>query len=215
MSVLALVFAAGDGGQLGTQLPAAFVRVGGVPLVVRAVRCMLGSGAVDRVIVAARPCELVKARSLFAADSARVGALGWPGMSGSLLFPDDVHTVVVHGATRPLTPPTLVASVVSASVACDGVVVPVLPVSDTIKRLDPVGTVLGTEDRAGLRTPQTPIALPADLLRNTRLEIPGELELPALLDQLGEPVHFVPGDPDAFELRTAWDLQLAELLVST
>ena len=214
MSVLALVFAAGDGGQLSTQLSIAFVRVGGVPLMVRAVRCMLGSGAVDQVILAVRPGDLEKTRSLFEAHSAPVGALGWQGTSDSWVLSEDVHTVVVHDVTRPLTPPTLVASVVSASLACGGVAVPVLPVSDTIKRLDPVGTVLGTEDRAGLRTPQTPIALPADLLRNTRLEIPGELEVTALLDQLGQPAHPVPGDPDAFELRTAWDLRLAEMLVS-
>jgi cysteinyl-tRNA synthetase len=36
-----------------------------------------------------------------------------------------------------------------------------------------------------------------------------------LVERLGEPVHTVPGDPLAFEITTAWDLRVAELLVST
>jgi 2-C-methyl-D-erythritol 4-phosphate cytidylyltransferase len=35
-----------------------------------------------------------------------------------------------------------------------------------------------------------------------------------LVERLGVPVHTVPGDPLAFKITTAWDLRIAELLVS-
>src|SRR5882724_4882382 len=54
VSELALVPAAGDGVRLGAGMPKALVRVGGVPLVVRAVRGLLDSGSVDHVLVAVR-----------------------------------------------------------------------------------------------------------------------------------------------------------------
>ncbi|RTL61793.1 MAG: 2-C-methyl-D-erythritol 4-phosphate cytidylyltransferase [Pseudonocardiaceae bacterium] len=58
MSVVAVVPAAGSGQRLGAGEPKAFVPVGGVPMLVRAVDGLLASGVVDHVVVAA-PAELV------------------------------------------------------------------------------------------------------------------------------------------------------------
>jgi 2-C-methyl-D-erythritol 4-phosphate cytidylyltransferase len=94
-------------------------------------------------------------------------------------------------------------------------VVPVLAVSDTIKRVDRDGRVLGTEERAGLRQIQAPLAFPAELLRGpagTALSPSPSPSVSGLLDRLPGPVHTVPGDPLAFGIATAWDLLVAESL---
>jgi 2-C-methyl-D-erythritol 4-phosphate cytidylyltransferase len=214
LSVLALVLAAGDDvlpGSTGAALPVPFVRVGGVPLVVHAVRTLLSSGVVDRVIVRVGPSHVDAARRLFAAEPDRVGVLPGRDTASFWVFSLPVRTVVVHDVTRPLTPPSLVAAVVASADTWGAIAVPVLPVSDTIKRVAPDGRVLGAADRSGLREVQTPLAFPVERLRRAGPVVmePGS----GLIDQLDGPVHTVPGDPLAFRIRSAWDLRVAESLV--
>ena len=72
--------------------------------------------------------------------------------------------VLVHDAARALTPPELVVRVVEALRAGHSAVVPVLPLSDTIKAVDANGAVLATPERAGLRAVQTPQGFATELL---------------------------------------------------
>ena len=212
MSVGAIVLATGHGADLGSATSAAFVRVGGTPLVIRAVDMLLGSDLVDHVTVAVAAANMASIRGLFADRSDRVVVLQFDGAADFWMFPAQVHTMVVHDVLRPLAPSTLVAPVVSTAVARNSVVVPVLPVSDTIKEVDERGAVVGTVDRAALRVVQSPVAVPADLLRQgKRLSFTNVTEL---IGQLGRPTLTVPGDPLAFEVRTPWDLEFAEMLVS-
>jgi 2-C-methyl-D-erythritol 4-phosphate cytidylyltransferase len=226
LNVLALVPAAGGGTRLGAAVPKALVPVGGVPLVVRAVRALLCSNSVDHVLVAARDAAAVEA---LLAD-ARVDPEHWsvvPGgadrgssvaaalAEGLRRFPE-AHTVLVHDAARALTPPALVTALVAAVASGRDAVVPVLPLADTVKEVDPAGAVLGTADRSVLRAVQTPQAFRAALLRRAYAE--AARGAPAtddagLVERLGEPVHTVPGDPLAFKITTPWDLRIAELLV--
>ncbi|WP_051343222.1 IspD/TarI family cytidylyltransferase [Pseudonocardia spinosispora] len=207
MSVLGLVLVTSDGAESNSGLPGAFVHVAGVPLVVRAVRMLLSSGAVDRVILAVPKSELEKSREIV--EFERVDVRCCDDGSDFWSWPDDVRTVVVHEARRPLAPPGLVAAVVEAAAADDQrVIVPVLPVSDTIKEVDGAGVVLGTVDRSRLWVRQTPAAIPVEVLRRALAE--GACDLAALLDAA---TLTVPGDPLAFEVRTPWDLELAELLL--
>lgn len=191
-------------------MPAAFVCVAGAPLIVRAVRTLLSSGAVGRVVLSVPDAEVARTREIFEAEPELARAMRVIGGADSLPLPDDVHTVVVHDVFRPLAPPEMAASVVGAAVAERMVVVPVLPVSDTIKVLGADGLVHATADRSALRVVQTPLAMPAERLRREgHRRLSGGVEL---VEQLGGPVLTVPGDPLAFEVRTPWDLELAELL---
>jgi 2-C-methyl-D-erythritol 4-phosphate cytidylyltransferase len=98
-------------------------------------------------------------------------------------------------------------------VSAHGVVVPVLPLSDTVKHVDTHGLVVGGPDRAGLRVVQTPQGFAPDLLV-------GDLLLRVLradpVEQAwklaGVAVTTVPGHPLAFPVRSAWDRELAEVL---
>jgi 2-C-methyl-D-erythritol 4-phosphate cytidylyltransferase len=242
LSVLALVPAAGDGVRLGAGMPKALVRVGGMPLVVRAVRGLLDSGSVDHVLVAVRDADLAVVRALFANGSGQfpageaarvevvtggvdrassVAAALW---YGTHRYPE-ADTVLVHDAARALTPPALVSSLVAAVASGADAVIPVLPVADTVKEVDASGAVLGTADRSVLRAVQTPQAFRVALLRRAYQQAgydPDEgsagpvatvaTDDAGLVERLGEPVHTVPGDPLAFKITTAWDLRIAELM---
>jgi 2-C-methyl-D-erythritol 4-phosphate cytidylyltransferase len=249
LSVLALVPAAGDGVRLGAGMPKALVQLGGVPLVVRAVRGLLDSGSVDHVLVAVRKADMADVRELFADRSgdrpsgelSRIemvagGADRGSSVAAALWFGarryPEAHTVLVHDAARALTPPALVSSLVAAVAGGADAVVPVLPVADTIKEVDVAGAVIGTADRSVLRAVQTPQAFRLALLQRAYRAAGFDPDSPGgpdssgpgsgsvatddagLVERLGVPVHTVPGDPLAFKITTAWDLRIAELLVS-
>jgi 2-C-methyl-D-erythritol 4-phosphate cytidylyltransferase len=117
--------------------------------------------------------------------------------------------LLVHDALRPLAPPALVARVLAELDTGCAAVVPVLPLTDTVKLVDADDLITATPDRAGLRVLQTPLAVRSELVEPGADPIEA---VPALA--AAHPVHSVAGDPLAFPVESAWDLELAELLAA-
>lgn len=180
--------------------------VGGVPLVVRAVRCLLEVDLVERVLVLATEGS----RSMIErACSGLPVVVGDPAAAElHMASPADVadDVVLLHDAARPLAPSSLATAVVDAVRAGHEAAVPVLPLTDTVKQVDATGLIRGTPDRAHLRVVQTPQAIRRDLF-----DVP--FAPTSVACSAGHNVHTVPGDPLAFAVRSPWDLELAELLV--
>lgn len=210
MDIRAVVVARRRSGQFDPLTP-----VGGVPMVVRAVRTLLAGAPVDHVLVLAEahrhdaigracsglPVALREVLPLRAHAGQRATPASGDGRSGESDF------FLLHDAARPLTPAALVAAVVAAA-AGGNTVVPLLPLADTVKLVDAGGLVTATPDRAGLRVLQTPHAVrigPAESDADP-------LDVAARLAVDGS-VIAVDGDPLAFPVHTAWDLELAELLI--
>lgn len=129
----------------------------------------------------------------------------------------DPQYVLVHDAARPLTPPAVIRRVIDALRSGSRAVIPVLPVSDTIKAVDANGTVLDTPERSGLRAVQTPQGFETALLRQayegaTDLGVTDDA---SLVERAGIPVRTVPGDPLAFKITTPLDLRLARAVLET
>jgi 2-C-methyl-D-erythritol 4-phosphate cytidylyltransferase len=90
--------------------------------------------------------------------------------------------------------------------------VPVLPVADTIKRLDG-DRVVETLDRTRLCAVQTPQAFVADALRRA-LERGGTAsDCAGLVEAAGGRVRGVEGDPRLLKVTTQADLALVEALL--
>lgn len=123
----------------------------------------------------------------------------------------DIDVVLVHDAARAFVPPDLVRAVVAQVRAGAPAVVPVLPVTDTVKQVDELGRILSTVDRSRLRAVQTPQGFRADVLLRAHEIVTGQATDDAgLVERLGERVHTVPGDPLAFKVTTPFDLMIAE-----
>lgn len=217
--VVAIVPAAGSGLRLGAGVPKAFVELGGVSMVVRTVDGLLGSGVVGRVVVVVPVSEVTAAASLFPGRPVTVvpgGADRTASVAAGLrAVESDVEVVLVHDAARPLTPPDVVARVVAAVRSGLPAVIPVLPVTDTVKQVDADGVVTATVDRSALRAVQTPQGFRAADLVRAYDGVAGALTDDAgLVEALGDSVHTVAGDPIAFKVTTAWDLHIAELLLA-
>jgi 2-C-methyl-D-erythritol 4-phosphate cytidylyltransferase len=127
--------------------------------------------------------------------------------------------VLVHDAARALTPPAVVRRVAEAVAAGADVVVPVVPVTDSVVDVaDGVRPV----DRTRLRAVQTPQGFLADLLRRAHAaaadraddEATAATDDAQLCAALGASVTLVDGDVDAVKVTTPRDLLLAEALVA-
>jgi len=158
-------------------------------MLVSAVRCVLDAGVATRVVVdvCAPPEDVLRACAGLPVRLRRaVGA-----HTGQRPTAANGTLRLVHDARRPLTPPSLVTAVVDAVLGGQDAAVPALPLTDTVKRVDEDGLVVGSPDRDRLRVVQSP-----------------------WVGRAGSVVaQLVPGDPRAFAVRTEWDLELAELLL--
>jgi 2-C-methyl-D-erythritol 4-phosphate cytidylyltransferase len=225
MRAAAVVPAAGRGERLGPGAPKALREVGGTPMLVHAVRALAQARSVDLVVVAAPPSELGDMRSLLASVDvpAQVEVVAGGDTRQQSVFralaalPDDVDVVLVHDAARPLAPSELADSVVTAVRGGVDAVVPVLPVVDTVKRVDPdTDVVLETVDRGVLRAVQTPQGFRRTVLARAHAHA-GTLDATddaGLVEALGLQVRVVPGHPEAFKVTRPLDLVLAEAVVS-
>jgi 2-C-methyl-D-erythritol 4-phosphate cytidylyltransferase len=199
------------------------VLVHGLPLVAHAVRGLHSAGCVRHVVVAA-PANLVDqmtAALVAAGASATVVAGGAErtesvrlALSAALAAVPDATIVLVHDAARAFTPPALIRSVTDAVAAGAPAVVPVLPVSDTIKRVDAAGIVVETPSRVDLRAVQTPQGFAVDVLRRAYEAADITTDDAGLVERIGVPVHTVPGHTAAMKITTPFDLAVATAVLA-
>ena len=226
-----IVPAAGRGERLGPGAPKALRTLGGVPMLVHAVRALASARSVDLVVVAApedgvdEVLALLGEHRLLDPDGARAGAMvvaGGDTRQDSVAralhaLPADIDVVLVHDAARPLVPTSLVDSVAFAVRAGAEAVVPGLGVADTVKAVDAREVVTDTLDRSVLRAIQTPQGFRRTTL--TAAHAAADPDAPAtddagLAENLGVDVLVVPGDEEAFKVTRPLDLLLAEAVLA-
>jgi 2-C-methyl-D-erythritol 4-phosphate cytidylyltransferase/2-C-methyl-D-erythritol 2,4-cyclodiphosphate synthase len=125
--------------------------------------------------------------------------------------PGDV--VLVHDGARPLVSRSLVARVAAAA-AEHGAAIPVVPVAETLKRIEQ-GRIAATVDRAALAAAQTPQGIRRDVLaRAWAIEPPGGpatwTDEAALLEACRIPVHAVPGESTNLKVTLPDDIARVE-----
>lgn len=129
---------------------------------------------------------------------------------------DDADLVFVHDAARPLATVQLVELLLEAMASgdADGVI-PVVPVTDTIKRLDGA-TVIDTVDRSQLVAVQTPQLFLAEVLRAAhRVDVEQDVTDDAgLVERIGGTVKTVAGDPGNIKITHPGDLEVARAILA-
>jgi len=222
--VAVLVPAAGAGLRLGPGGPKALRLLAGEPLLIHAVRRVAAAASVRQIVVAAPAADVAAVRSLLAPIAPVTVVAGGAERQESVAIalarvPAEVEIVLVHDAARALTPPELIEAVAAAVRSGAPAVIPVLPVVDTIKEVGPgpAGTdeiVLGTVDRATLRSVQTPQGFQHRVLAAAHAAATDPLTDDAgLVEKAGLPVTCVPGSELALKITRPVDLILAEALL--
>jgi 2-C-methyl-D-erythritol 4-phosphate cytidylyltransferase len=222
VSTWAIIVAAGSGDRLGADRPKAFARLGGRPLLAESLERLDASDWVDAIVVAApegweEPAILL-AEELSAGKVAQAVTGGASRAESVRLAIADVPAVaaavLVHDAARPLLPPEVIDRVLEPLGEGWEGVVPVLPVADTIKRVER-DQVLETLVRDGLVAAQTPQAFAADVLRAALAgAIDSASDCASLVEARGGRVKAVEGDPRLKKVTTAQDLLAVESMLA-
>jgi 2-C-methyl-D-erythritol 4-phosphate cytidylyltransferase len=218
VSVWAVLVAAGAGERLGADRPKAFAGLGGRPLLAESLERLDGSDWIDAIVVAAPPgwvepaillaeeYALSKVAGVVAGGATRAESV----RKALAEVGEDALVVLVHDAARPLVSDAVVERLLSAlGEGWDGVV-PGLPVTDTIKRVDG-NRVVETLERDALVAVQTPQVCPAETLRRAYAgELAGATDDASLVERAGGRVAVVPGDPKLLKVTSRDDLALVE-----
>jgi 2-C-methyl-D-erythritol 4-phosphate cytidylyltransferase/2-C-methyl-D-erythritol 2,4-cyclodiphosphate synthase len=162
-SVAAVVVAAGRGLRAGGDVPKQYRQLAGEPVIRSSLSLFAWHGEVAAVQAVIHPDDRgpyeTAAKGLRLLPPVLGGATRQASVLAGLeaLSARTPDIVLVHDAARPFCSPSLVSR---AIVACgeSAAAIPALTVTDTIKRIDPDGRVVGTVDRAPLRAVQTPQA---------------------------------------------------------
>lgn len=202
-----VVVAAGEGRRFGG--PKVFVDLLGASLLERAAAPFASFR--DRVAVLRRE-DLPQARlpgwKLVVGGARRRDSVA----NGIAALDPRTEVVLVHDAARPLASAALVERVLAAA-ALHPAVVPVVPLSDTVKRVRGE-VVVETVDRAALVAAQTPQAFRVDLLRRAlHRDDADATDEAALVERLPEPVFTVAGDPLNLKLTIPLELDLLRALL--
>ena len=220
LGAVAIVLAAGAGRRLGAvDQPKAFVPIGGRPILSVAVAAAAASAAVERLVVTVPSGWEDYAEGCVEFCGAPTTIVtGGPNRQASVRLAlaqvdPKVDVVVIHDAARPFASPDLFTAVIDALGGDTAGAIPVIPVADTVKRIDE-GLVTDTLDREELALAQTPQAFVAPLLRaaHDRAAAAGQAftDDAAVMEHAGHHVRAVPGDQLNTKITTLFDLAQAE-----
>lgn len=235
-----VIVAAGSGERLGQGVPKARVPLGSEPLLVHAIRGVIRAGVATQICVAipADDDEMAALCRRMGGEVATAGlrfnaVQGGADRSASVLAAlsavgEEITTVMVHDAARPLTPSGVFKRVAAALHDGAKAVIPALSVTDTIKTVVPailpatgagVEKVLDTPSRGQLRAVQTPQGFDLETLRRAHAQqldgvAAAQITDDAMLvEALGEEVFVVQGSTHSFKVTTPMDLLLAEAML--
>ncbi len=123
-------------------------------------------------------------------------------------LPVSATHVMVHDAARPLVPSEVVAAVVAALADGAEAVIPVVPVTDTLRSVEG-----GTVDRSRFVAVQTPQGFLLNSLREAHRSEVDATDDAGVVEAAGVVVVHVPGSPNNLKITFPHDLAVAEALL--
>jgi 2-C-methyl-D-erythritol 4-phosphate cytidylyltransferase len=218
-----VVVAAGQGTRLGGEMPKQYQPIGGVPMVLRAVRPFAAHPDVAQVALVLPPAD-AEAPPAFLRGVTGAGLVVVAGgaersdsvAAGLRALGPECTVVLVHDAARPFVGRAVIDAVIAHARAGEGAVA-AIRVSDTLKQAaaEDATRVARTVPRDGLWRAQTPQGFPRAVLERAYAAAQGEggaTDDAALVERTGVAVRLVPDSPRNMKVTTSEDLALAELL---
>src|SRR5437660_3316175 len=167
---VAIVVAAGKGTRLGGDRPKQFLELGGVPVIIHALRQFERCKQINEVITVLPAEETAGFQSLAQRFGLRKAVLAVAGgdtraqsVQRGLSAISSAEMIAVHDGVRPFVTPDEIDQVVEAA-QNSGAAILVVPVADTIKEVEN-SRVIRTMPRANLRRALTPQCFRYELLK--------------------------------------------------
>ena len=228
MTVVALlVVSGGSTADSVTDAAAPWADIDGRPLIWHAARRLCEAGVARVFLVsdsahADRAATIARERTFGGSVEVVTAASGTGVRAGvARALAADPTVVLVHDPTRAFAPVAMIRRVVDAGRGGAPVVIPVLPVVDTIRAVGRDGQASALVDRDALRIVQTPQGFDPVALRRRHAraaadgdEVPQSDEAAAAV-QAGELLASVPGHADAARVLTAGEIDQARRALGT
>lgn len=221
--IAAIVVAAGSGSRMGGH-PKQYRQLAGEAVLSRTIKALLAEPRLDYLLPVIGPGQEAAYAALGLADPRLLPpAIGGASRQASVfnglqalerLAPD---LVLIHDGARPFTRPETIAAVIDALGEHDAAL-PVIAVTDTIKRSPDGVTSAGTEDRNTLFAAQTPQGFHYQQIFMVHARIL-DVETPftddaSIAEWAGLTVHLTPGRSDNIKLTLPEDFARAERLLT-
>lgn len=225
-SIGVIIPAAGSGTRFGGARPKQFLPLAGLPVIIHAVRTALELTNLTTIVIATKAEDVDYLTGMlreFGVSDQRVHVVEGASerqhsVAAALRHTSisSVSTILVHDAVRPLTTIALWNAIVHG-VEAHGAVVPSLPVTDTLKRVDRDSTVIGTLNRDSVVRVQTPQGFLSSILfaaYDSALEH-GHLatDCATLVEMQGVAITAIAGEETNFKITSPYDLDVAEFLL--
>jgi len=217
--VTCIIVAAGSGLRLGAELPKAFVKINGKPMLEYSIEAYQNCKHVDEIILVKPPSFQFNGLKYFDTFS-KLSAI----VSGGRERLDSVRAglnavsaktdiVLIHDAARPLIKLDRIEAVISTAKK-HGAAILASPVTDTIKSADGL-IIRKTIDRAGLWKAQTPQGFRKVILESSHFKkrVISVTDDSQLVEMIKSKVFIVPGDVSNIKITTPVDLEIASCLL--
>lgn len=225
MKTYAIVLGGGSGTRMGAEINKVLLPLRGVPAIIRAIAPFTGFCAGVVVVTRAQDHEALQAmlthyglmrviRAVVDGGADRQASVA----AGLAALPEDAEGVLIHDGARALVSEEVIRRCIT-SLETNGSGVASMAITDTIKRVDEQERALETLDRAKLRAMQTPQAFRVAELRRAHAQALSAgfvaTDDAALLEHIGLPVYLCEGSKENIKLTTAFDIRLAEVILSS
>lgn len=226
-----LIVAAGRGERAGASVegPKQYRRVGGKPVIAHTLQSFASHAATGPIVVVIHPDDgqIFEQALQHVPERGRISvAYGGATRQQSVLsglralhaFGPDY--VLIHDAVRPFCDAALIGRVAQRLFEGAQSALPVTPVTDTLKRGSPDGTVAATVSRQGLFAAQTPqgFAFAPILAAHEKAAAEGKSDFTddaSIAEWAGLTVELVEGSPDNVKLTVQRDIAMADARLST
>ena len=162
-----MIVAGGSGLRFGGPVRKQYLEIGGVPVLLRALRSFLAHPRIGQVVVVIPPEDVLHAPTWLLDVPVRIvagGAERGESVANGLAAVEDADRVLIHDGARPFVDSGIIDRVLDGCVVCGAIAA--VPVTDTIKQVDAEGAITGTPDRSTLWQAQTPQGFPLGGLRD-------------------------------------------------
>ncbi len=231
--VVALIVAAGRGVRAGGDIPKQYRQLGNFSVLTQTLLAFLQTDLVDLVQIVIHHDDLqLYQHALGGIEPSSLNRLAKPAYGGATRMQtvnnglealgtvsSASDIVLIHDAARPFVSQNMIMQAIAAAIQ-HGAAVPVLPVTDTVKRVNEAGHVTETLDRSSLRAVQTPQAFRFGLIRAAHLAAAKAGHHDAsddggLIERAGLMLATFPGDHANIKLTTIEDFVMAETRMAT
>lgn len=223
MKISYIVPAGGSGNRFGSEIPKQFIKLDGIPIIIRTLKRLQSHHLTARIIVPIHTewkDHFEKLLLQWDVDGIEITG-GGDSRHASILsalgvLAESDSYIAIHDAVRPLVSNDLLDRLAD-NLALSGSAIPLLPVTDTIKMVDSdEGVIMKTVDRSQLRAAQTPQMF---RIEDYKKAVSASLSFPtddsSILEQAGYNPSYVRGEERNIKITTPHDMLLAELLINT